>query len=324
MHPSGLVCLLFAVALIALALVARGRRSVGFVLLGATVAALVLTEVNAGAFAVIAMLFTGVILAPPLRRIRVPRALTAVLFVATPFLLVWDVGGDFTQSWATMSTLVALTAAAVVALTLDSDLQGLVQSRDAYRFLIGGGILSTVVILIALLSGARPVDLIRGVFISPASLPNVFTVPIHLPVWVELWGAACLVGAIWYRRYRHRSSCVGLGHACAHLIVGALVLYCALDQAQIRNPGTFAVNFIIALPPLFFVAIPPHGATESERIARVGVVALAVLESLLAYPVAASQTFWAALLIVPAGVLCLHDGVRQLRPALAATRRTGS
>ena len=72
MHPMILVSLLFSVALVALALVARGQRSVGCVVLGAAVAAMVLTVVNVGAFAVIALLFTGLSLAPPVRRMRLP------------------------------------------------------------------------------------------------------------------------------------------------------------------------------------------------------------------------------------------------------------
>ena len=70
MHPSILVWLLLAVALVALALVARGQRSVGCAVLGARVAAMVLTEVNTGVFATIALLFAGLALAPPIRGAR--------------------------------------------------------------------------------------------------------------------------------------------------------------------------------------------------------------------------------------------------------------
>jgi hypothetical protein len=84
---------------------------------------------------------------------------------------------------------------------------------------------------------------------------------------------------------------------------------------------TFVDRFTVALPLLFLAALPPVGATESEFLARVAAVALALLEGFLAFPVAGSQRFWASLLIVPAGMLCLHDGARQLSPALAVTRR---
>ncbi len=71
MHPTMVVWLLFAVALIALALVARGKRSVGCATLGAAVAAMVLTEVNVGLLAGIAIVFTGLTLAPSLKGTRI-------------------------------------------------------------------------------------------------------------------------------------------------------------------------------------------------------------------------------------------------------------
>jgi len=101
--------------------------------------------------------------------------------------------------------------------------------------------------------------------------------------------------------------------------VGLAILYFALQQAQVA----FTTSFTAALPLLFFAAIPPFGATDSERIARVGLVALAVTEGLVAYPVAGAQVRWSSLFIVPAGMLCLNDGMRQLRPGLhLALRRS--
>ncbi len=93
MHPMMLAWLLLAVALIALALVARGKRTVGCLILGATVAALVLTVVNVGTFAAIALLFTGFALGPSVRETRILAVAAAVLFVASPFLLMVVAGG---------------------------------------------------------------------------------------------------------------------------------------------------------------------------------------------------------------------------------------
>ena len=112
--------------------------------------------------------------------------------------------------------------------------------------------------------------------------------------------------------------------ACAHVVIGSLILYLALQEAHVLSQApTSTKTFIAALPLLFFAAIPPLLSTEAERIARVTVVALAVLESLVAYPVAASQVRWSSLLIVAVGMLCLHDGLRQLPPLLAVVRRRG-
>jgi hypothetical protein len=317
-HPTSLVWLLFAVALIALALVARGKRSVGFVVLGATMAALVLTEVNVGALAVIAVLFAGLALAPLRGRLRLARPAAAVLFVVTPFLLL-KVGGHAAQSWAVKySVAVALAAAGVVVLTLDRRLQGLVKGRDISRFLLGGGVLTVVSVVIAIISGTRPLDIVRGMFIDTAHYSNIFTIPLVLANWVPVWGAVCLVGAVLYRLYRDRSSAPGVVDAALHVVAGLAMLYIAVTQAQLAPP--IPVSFTVALPLLFFAAVPPVGASQSERVARVVLVSLAVLEGLIAYPVAGAQIEWSSLLIIPAGMLCLNDGLRQLRRPLARAR----
>ena len=202
-------------------------------------------------------------------------------------------------------------------MTRDRDLQGLVQRRDAQRFLLGAGVFGTLIIVIAFSSGTRPVDLVRGLFTDPARFSNAFTIPIGLPVWVVIWGAVCLIGAVFYRRYRNRHSPTGLIDAYAHLLVGMLILVLAIKVAPPAHDAPFAA----ALPLVFFAAIPRVGASDSERIARVALVALAVLEGLLAYPVAGAQLLWSSLLLVPAATLCLNDGLRQLTPALAAIRR---
>ncbi len=318
MHPLILVWLLFAVALLALALIARGRRTIGCVALGATVAALVLTVVNVGAFAGIALLFTGLALAPPIRQMRLPRVAAAVLFIGTPFLLIVVAGGHTTESWALKYCfIVALSAAGFVVVTLDRGLQGLVNRTDAYRFLLGGGVLGVVVIVIAVASGTHPFDIVRGMLIDPARYSSAFTIPISVPAWTEVWGAGCLAGAFFYRRYRSRKSPTGLVDAWVHVAVGLLILYCAFQEMQLA----FTNTFIVAMPLLFLAAIPPDGATDSQRIARVALVALAVLEGLLAYPVAGAQVRWSTLLMVPAGMLCLHDGVGQLRLSVGMANR---
>jgi len=287
-------------------------------MLGAVVAALVLTKVNAGVFAAVAILFAGLTLAPALRPMRLLRGAAALLFVGTPFLLIVVAGGHGPAAWATKyAFVVALAAVSVVVTTRDPGLRGLVKRADAYRFLIGGAGLGVFVLLVALLSGTRPADLVRGAFIGPSGQADTFSLHLHVPITMELWGVACLAVAVVYHRYRRRNPPAGLLDAGAHVFAGMLILYFALAKTQIHGSPPFPAGFAMALPLLFFAAVPPAGSTDSERIARVGVVSLAVLEGLLAYPVAGTEIFMAAVLAVPVGLLCLHDGVRQLRPALA-------
>ena len=319
MHPSMLVWLLVAVALIALALFARGQRSVGSVLLGATVAAMVLTEVNVGLLAAVATLFAGLVMAPSVGQMRFPRVAAAGLFIATPFLLILVAGGHTSESWAIKySLIVAMAAAGVVVFTMDRGLQGLVRARDAYRFLLGGGAMGVTIIVVAFISGTHPLDLVRGLFIDPAHFSNAFTIPLSLPLWIEGWGALCLAGAMIYRRYRDRLHSGGLLDTWIHVGIGLLILYCALQETQLA----FSTSFTIALPLLCFAAVPTAEATKSERTARVILVALAVLEGLVAYPVAGAQVRWSTLLMVPVGMLCLFDGIRRVPLPFTVVRRS--
>ena len=147
---------------------------------------------------------------------------------------------------------VAIAAAGVVVVTLDRGNQGLVHRRDAYRFLLGGAVTGAVVVIIAVLTGSHPADLVRGVFIDPTKYSNGFTIPLALRLRVEVWGVVCLAGAVLYRRYRNRNSPLGVVDSCVHVVVGLLILYFALQQAQVA----FSVSFAWALPLLFFAAVP--------------------------------------------------------------------
>jgi hypothetical protein len=315
MHPAGLMCLMFAVALLSLGLIGQGRRSVGFVMLGAAVGALVLIKVNTGVFAGLATLFAGSVSAPERRGVPVLRVLAITAFVATPLLLA---GSHFTERWVTEYVLiVTFSAAATAVVAVDRRMRGLIEGRDALRFLLGGGLLGAAVLAIAILSGTRPLDLMHGALIDPIRLPEAFTFPLSLHTGVDLWGAACLAGAIWFRRYKHRTPAAGMPEALVRMTAGLLIVYCAVVSQLFE--GT--LNFTVALPLLFLAVVPPVGTSDSERFARTALVALAVLESLIAYPVAGSQIQLSALLVLPVGIVCVHDGIRQLRPEIGRLHR---
>ena len=69
-----------------------------------------------------------------------------------------------------------------------------------------GASLLHFIIVIAIASGTRPVDLVRGLFLDPARFSNGFTIPLGIPVGVVAWGAICLGGAALYHRYGLRLS----------------------------------------------------------------------------------------------------------------------
>ena len=107
--------------------------------------------------------------------------------------------------------------------------------------------------------------------------------------------------------------CGGLLRACCRRAAHPLF------RSATGPSGVFR-QLCLGTPTSLLRGRPPFGATESERTARVAVVALAVVEGILAYPVAGAQVRWSAILFVPVGMLCLLDGMRQLRPDLTVAR----
>lgn len=316
MHPEGLAVLLLATMFMALALIAGNRRAVGYVVLGATLSALILTEVNVGAFALLALLFVGVS-AGLWPRWRLTRRLSGAVFVLLPFILV---GTHLTKSWAAQIALVvAMAAAGVVLVTLASGPTGVIERRDITRFVSAGTIVGACVLGVAILSGTRPGDLVDGAFLDPLQLPSVFAIPLHLPVAFGLeflWWTACLATAFWYHRYLRRPSGDERVSGFLQLGAGLLILLCALAPGR-WPAGLGVLNVTTSLPLLFFAATPGVGATGQQRIVRSAMVAMAVLGALVIYPVAGYQVSWAALLTVPVASMCVHDGLVRLRPLLS-------
>ena len=72
-------------------------------------------------------------------------------------------------------------------------------------------------------------------------------------------------------------------------------------------------GFLLA-PLIWVAAVKPHGTEDPEPYSfiRRFLPPLAVLQTLHAYPVAASHVQWGAYLLIPVAGICLADGARQL------------
>jgi len=88
--------------------------------------------------------------------------------------------------------------------------------------------------------------------------------------------------------------------------------------------GAFTLLAVLLLPSsLFFLAVPlafvaavdprPEAVGPTDPYARLLLPALAVIESVQAFPIAGTQLSMAALLLVPVGAITLNDGILQLR-----------
>jgi hypothetical protein len=312
MHPVGLVSLLL-VCLLAIAANRSLIPRLSIVLIGALVAALALTKINIGAFAALAVVFASAATFLSGRGRLVALAATGLVLAAIPFVLT---AGLFDLEWVRdLAIVVALSAALVTIAGLVAAPQS--RPRIEVVWLIAGGAGVMIGSLgIAAIGGLRPSDLVASV-LSAVKLPQVNTLPFPVDIPDVVWAALCLVAGAGILLGRIGSRISPAIPAFLRVAVGAFTLLSVL-----LVPSYYLV---LALPLLWVAVLPPAGDHENptEPSARLLLAALAVMEILSAYPVASTQLWVAAAILVPAGAVIFNDGLRQLR-AWAASRQSRS
>src|SRR5436190_4431957 len=318
MHPGGLICLVLSVMTAASTFVAR-RAGVAMATIGAATGALLLTKLNVGGFALLAVALAG------LATYRLPewrrwlRPLIELFCIALPWLLMFrQLDHGSVRAYAAHATLAI--AAVVVALRLwgPSRLRSAVELRWlAWGF--GGTV--ALVVFVALVTGSGPVDLIRGVVIDPFQLPDIFTNLLQLPVrFLALDVAALLacLGAAWLSTHEgfDRPGMV-LGRALLGLGAGLAI---GLTAAGVELPyaGTgFSADGLWPLGLAWVWLLPTRPGTRPEtEFSRRLIPALAVLQSLHAYPVAGSQIAFSSFLLLPLAAISFDNGARDITGVL--------
>lgn len=306
MHPSGLIGLLL-VSLGALAAYQSRFPRAATALVGAVVAAITLVKINVGAFAALAVAFAFAATLPrQWRQVLLPAM--GVVLVAAPLLLMARL---FSLEWVwALALLISLSAAAV-------SVAGYVAGPPRIAgtgviWLIAGGAALTVACLgIAAVGGLRPSDLVDAVA-SAQKLPQLFVLPANVSVPDVLWAALSLAaaGGILLARLGVRASLAI--PAFLRIAAGAFTLF-----AVLLLPSWY---FVLALPLAWVAVLPPPRDHENptDSMARFLLPALAVMETLQVYPVAGTQQWLAALLLVPVGAITFNDGLRQLQGWAAA------
>jgi hypothetical protein len=308
MEPFGLTSLLLTSLVAAAAFRSSSPRLTAF-LIGAIVAALCLIKVNIGGFAAIAVLlaWSGSL---PQRWRRLVMPVVAAALVAAPFVLMRTLlGRDWVLEFALLATLSALAIAAACLLAAPPR-----QPRPSTGWIaFGGGLLAVACIGIALAGGTTLPVLWDGLVVFALRLPQLFNLPLTISAGYDAWALLALLAglAVVTRRPRVRGTWVALARVGVGFFTWLVLLL---------PPDTV---FMLALPLAWVATQPPvdNAGNPIDPYARLLLPALALLESLQAYPAAGTQLSMASLALVPVGVIILSDGVRQLRLA-GATRST--
>jgi hypothetical protein len=328
MHPQVLcVVLLGAFTLLAVAGPTRRLAWAGAGA-GALIAALTLTKLNLGVFAVAAIVLAAVLTVEPLQRRRWLRWPVIAAFVLLPVALM---GRDLSLDWVrNLIGLEVLGMTAIVIAAWSSGPRGGDGDRDAGRWLLAaaaGFVVAFVAIVLAIvLNGSSPADIYDGMVTEAMRVHDVNLTAFPQPAAAVDWALAAVAAAALCIRLRSGrdgppSVWPGLLRAAAGVTIWltiARVSPFAINPSP-ANPDSLAV--VLA----WVAALAPAGVAEPayKRLVRVMLPALAVAETLQVYPVAGSQMSIAAVTFVPVGALCLADALTSLR-AWSATGGTRS
>jgi hypothetical protein len=325
MHPSCLLTLL-VIGIEAIALAGAGRWSGRWpwVAIGALVAAALLTKVNVGVFAAIAVAFACVVTIPALSRNPWARLVAAAVIVLLPITLM---NRFLDQEWAQRyAGTIALGALAMVVATSTSAAESGRRPVDIGWLFAGGGAVTVVVLAIAGLTGSSLHGLLRGLIIDPLLFRQAAIVPLPLPSTALIWGLIGVGGAIAWTTYRLfvRSPDAPL-EGLVRIVVGLTIWITVLGS--IRIPGVVqldTLNKVVLLPIVIaWVVVAPRSTPTGWAkldFARALLTAMAIAQALQGFPVPGAQVAYGSLPLVPLGAVCIHDGMAQLRLA-PATRQ---
>lgn len=324
MHPQVLCVALFG-GITLLAVSGPGKRpALAGGTAGALVAALALTKLNLGVYAVAAAVLAAVLTVEPLRSRSWIRWPVAAAVVALPVFVVFR---DLNTEWArNLVAVEVLSMAAIVAVGLRLRWRGRDDGRD--RWLVAGALgfaAAFVAILVAIMIAGSTLSDVYGGMVTEALRvrevnPGAFPMANQVVDWAIASFALAALCA-WLRPAEPGASSWWSG--ALRIVAGLVIL---LGVANV-HPLAFSPSpqNTISLPMVlvWVAAFAPTVVAESQFKAflRIFLPALAVAEGLGVYPVPGSQIGIAALTFVPVGALCISDGLDVLRAWSAARGR---
>ncbi|HEX3608972.1 MAG TPA: hypothetical protein VHU14_04790 [Solirubrobacterales bacterium] len=323
MHPQGLAMLLLG-AFSLLAVSGPGRRvAVVGGAGGALVAALALTKVNLGAFALAAIVLAAVLTVEPLYRRRWIRWPVIVAFLAMP---VFVLQRDLRESWVRDLMLLEILASAAILVAAGSVRPKRGEDEgDLRRWLLAAGIgfalAAAAIVGIVLLTGPTLADVYDGVIGNAIRVRDVLVTPLPLAVAAVDWAVIAVAAAAVTVRLRPLGNqALTVWPGLLRAVAGLTIWFTVAGIAPVAFNPSAGNPDVLPMALAWVAAIPPLGAREPayRRFLRILLPALAVAETLQVYPVAGSQMAIASLAFVPVGALCLSDALTCLRAWSAA------
>jgi hypothetical protein len=310
MQPGGLLGLLL-LGLAAAAAYRSPRPRATAALIGAMVAAACLVKINVGAFAVLAVAFAfAATLTARWRRLLVP--VTGLLLIVAPFPLMLKL---LDRDWVVYYALAAALAATALVIVVYAGGPKRVVAPAPWWIIGGGSAVAIAAIGIAVVGGTKLSDLANAIVLVAYRQPQVYIQPLNLKLWVVVCAAISTGLAIAIAGLRARRPASPIVSGVGRIAAGVLIWICVL------LPPSYLLMLAVAL--VWVAALPPSGdhSSPTEPHARLLLPALALMESLQAYPVAGTQLSIAAMGVVLVGAVIINDGLTQVRSVAAGTGR---
>jgi hypothetical protein len=311
-HPQELcIVLLLGIALTGCF---TGNRTRLMLTMGALAAAMALTKINVGIFALAAMGVVFTFATKPNRAWSLARALVAAVAVLLPAALMT---GMFGQSWAVrycaLET-ISLTAALVVVwrMTVRAPFDVRLGVRDFLTSAAGFGVALLLISGFAIARGTSVGAMLECLVLAPRrAFGPVWFYAAHIAPAAIPWAIFCL-GLAWTAASgRWNANAI----AALKLLLSVLVFtFCLADRS--------AALMNYTMPLLWLVAIPNDPATASRAgsFSRALLMMVGVIQFLYAFPVAGEQMQFTAILPIVIAAVCLADAVYQLDSRLSLIR----
>ncbi len=318
-HPQEL-CMLLLLTLAASGILASSPRTrrLSLFVAGSLAAALTLIKVNIGIFAILAVAIAVLFQSPSARFWRAAKYAAGAGALLLPFALMrTHLNDPAAQAYclvATASIAGVLAAAASFAPT------GAVSFRESLAAV--AGFAATFALVVLILAWQRvPMQAALDMLVLDHVRINVsqgfwYNAVVLGRVWIA-WALAGVASAILVSRAARRrpESIAALLPAFQALFGAAGILVASLA------PGLL-LGFVT--PFCWLLMCPPADPAPRHRHARLLLCAAAVLQTLYAYPIAGSQTYFLRILLVVVAAISLFDGLHALRrpaPLAAMARR---
>ncbi len=317
-HPQEL-CILLLVGLAASGILAAKPRTrlLAMAAAGALAAALTLVKVNIGIFAILAAALAVLFQAPQgwFSRLAKYVAVTAALLL--PFALM----RIHLDDPATLAYCVVITAsiAGVLVSAPGFARAGSLSLRECWAAAAGFAITLAVVLLVLAGQGVPLSRVFTMLVLKHVSLnvsQGAWYRAVQLrQIWIA-WALTGLAAAVFLARaIRDGKKTVDSLLAPLQVLFGGAALCIAVIAPR------FLLGFVT--PFCWLSLCPPEDTQRRETHARILLAAVAVLQTLYAYPIAGSQTYFVRVLLILVAAISLLDGLHSLRrPAtLAAMAR---